>query len=112
MRNLNGELLGATLAGQFGGGTSGLGSNSWRIANFVLENGVQRVEKDVEETKKSVEEVNRLRKRRQEKGGEDLNRLEKRWTELVSGNIQVRASFRSSSSSSSSSLGKLSLCDN
>lgn len=68
---------------------SSLGSNAWRIQNFALENTVKRVESEAEEMKKTVEEVNRERKRTQEEGGVGLNRLEKRWTELVSDNMQL-----------------------
>lgn len=68
---------------------SSLGSNAWRIQNFALENTVKRVENEAEEMKRTVEEVNRERKRTQEEGGVGLNRLEKRWTELVSDNMQL-----------------------
>lgn len=78
LRTLNGQLLAGTL-----------GANSWRIQNFALENTVQRVEKEGEQLRETVEEVNRKRKGDQEKGGETLNRLEKKWTELVSGNMQL-----------------------
>lgn len=55
-----------------------------------MENTVERVEKEGEEVRKVVEEVNRERKRVQvEEGGPVLGRLEKRWTELVSGNMQL-----------------------
>jgi pre-mRNA-splicing factor SPF27 len=75
---MNGQLLGS------------LGGNAWRIQNFAMENTVERVEKEGEEVRKVVEEVNRERKRVQvEEGGPVLGRLEKRWTELVSGNMQL-----------------------
>lgn len=78
LRAMNGQLLGS------------LGGNAWRIQNFAMENTVERVEKEGEEVRKVVEEVNRERKRVQvEEGGPVLGRLEKRWTELVSGNMQL-----------------------
>lgn len=77
LRAMNGQLL------------NSLGANAWKIQNFSMENTVERVEKEGEELRKVVEEVNRERKRSQEAAGEVLNRLEKKWTELVSGNMQL-----------------------
>lgn len=78
LRTVNGTLLQGTL-----------GANKWKVHNFAMENTVQRVDKEGEEVRKVVEEVNRRRKGDQEKGGEVLSRLEKKWTELVSGNMQL-----------------------
>ncbi|KAK4052181.1 hypothetical protein OIV83_002476 [Microbotryomycetes sp. JL201] len=78
LRTINGTLL----QGQ-------LGSNNWRVSNFAMENAVERVDKQVQDTRDTVEDVNRRRKRDQEKAGETLARLERRWTELVSGNLQL-----------------------
>lgn len=77
LRSINGTLL-----NQFG-------ANSWRVQNFAMENAIKRTEDEGERVKTTVEDVNRRRKADQEKGGEVLNRLEKRWTELVSGNMQL-----------------------
>ncbi|GAA5908677.1 pre-mRNA-splicing factor SPF27 family protein [Sporobolomyces salmoneus] len=77
LRSINGTLL-----NQFG-------ANSWRVQNFAVENAIKRTENEGEGVKTTVEDVNRRRKADQEKGGEVLNRLEKRWTELVSGNMQL-----------------------
>ncbi|GAA6004074.1 pre-mRNA-splicing factor SPF27 family protein [Rhodotorula paludigena] len=77
LRSLNGTLL------------QQLGANKWRVENFALENAIKRIENEGEEVKGTVEEVNRRRKADQEKAGETLARLEKRWTELVSGNMQL-----------------------
>ncbi|GAA5955546.1 hypothetical protein JCM3765_006811 [Sporobolomyces pararoseus] len=77
LRSINGTLL-----NQFG-------ANNWRVQNFALENAIKRTENEGEGVKTTVEDVNRRRKADQEKGGEVLNRLEKRWTELVSGNMQL-----------------------
>ncbi|GAA5961029.1 hypothetical protein JCM21900_002279 [Sporobolomyces salmonicolor] len=77
LRALNGTLL-----NQFG-------ANAWRVQNFAVENAIQRTEDEGDQVKGLVEDVNRRRKADQEKGGETLNRLEKRWTELVSGNMQL-----------------------
>ncbi|BGO89049.1 hypothetical protein NBRC10512_001896 [Rhodotorula toruloides] len=77
LRTMNGTLL-----QQFG-------ANKWRVENFALENAIKRVEGEGEEVKGVVEDVNRRRKADQEKAGETLNRLEKRWTDLVSGTLQL-----------------------
>ncbi|GAA6057728.1 hypothetical protein JCM3770_002665 [Rhodotorula araucariae] len=77
LRSINGTLL------------QQLGGNKWRVDNFALENTIKRIELEGEEAKNSVEEVNRRRKADQEKAGETLNRLEKRWTELVSSGVQL-----------------------
>ncbi|GAA5973706.1 hypothetical protein JCM11641_005091 [Rhodosporidiobolus odoratus] len=77
LRTMNGQML------------SQLGANAWRVQNFAVENAIKRVENDGEEVKNVVEDVNRNRKTDQEKGGETLARLDKRWTELVSGNMQL-----------------------
>ncbi|GAA5841667.1 hypothetical protein JCM9279_000724 [Rhodotorula babjevae] len=77
LRSLNGSLL------------QQLGGNKWRVHNFALENAIQRVDGEGEVVKEQVEEVNRRRKADQEKAGETLSRLEKRWTELVSSGVQL-----------------------
>ena len=77
LRTVNGTLL------------QQLGANKWRVENFALENAIQRVENEATESKEVVEGVNRRRKADQEKAGETLARLERRWQELVSGNMQL-----------------------
>ncbi|GAA6038498.1 hypothetical protein JCM8097_004596 [Rhodosporidiobolus ruineniae] len=77
LRTMNGQLL------------SQLGANAWRVQNFALENAIQRVGNEGEEVKTTVEDVNRRRKAEQEKGGETLTRLEKRWNEAVSNGLQL-----------------------
>ncbi|GAA5924895.1 pre-mRNA-splicing factor SPF27 family protein [Sporobolomyces koalae] len=77
LRSINGTLL-----QQFG-------ANSWRVQNFAVENAIKRTEQEAEQVKQTAEDVNRRRKADQEVGGQTLNRLEKRWTELVSGNMQL-----------------------
>lgn len=66
-----------------------LGANKWRVENFAVENAIKRVENEATEVKDVVEDVNRRRKADQEKAGETLARLERRWQELVSGNMQL-----------------------
>ncbi|KAK4049763.1 hypothetical protein OIO90_005344 [Microbotryomycetes sp. JL221] len=78
LRTINGTLL-----------QGSLGSNNWRVTNFAMENAVERLDKQVQEARDVVEDVNRRRKRDQEQAGETLARLERRWTELVSGNLQL-----------------------
>ncbi|GAA6062701.1 hypothetical protein JCM10212_004759 [Sporobolomyces blumeae] len=77
LRSINGTLL-----NQFG-------ANAWRVQNFAVENAIKRTEQEGEQVKSVVEDVNRRRKADQENAGETLTRLEKRWTELVSGNMQL-----------------------
>ena len=77
LRTVNGTLL------------QQLGANKWRVENFALENAIKRVENEATESKEVVEGVNRRRKADQEKAGETLARLERRWQELVSGNMQL-----------------------
>ena len=77
LRTVNGTLL------------QQLGANKWRVENFALENAIKRVENEATEAKEVVEGVNRRRKADQEKAGETLARLERRWQELVSGNMQL-----------------------
>ncbi|GAA5879098.1 hypothetical protein JCM3774_005569 [Rhodotorula dairenensis] len=77
LRTVNGTLL------------QQLGANKWRVENFALENAIKRVEIEATDTKEVVEGVNRRRKADQEKAGEALARLERRWQTLVSGNMQL-----------------------
>lgn len=76
------RLMNANLMNQYG-------ANAWRVQNFSVENMIARLERDATETRQAIEQVNRERKRSQEGAGEVLNRLEKRWTDLISGNIQL-----------------------
>lgn len=78
LRGINGQILG-----------SAVGANAWRIQNFSLENTLERIEKEGEELRSVVEDLNRERKRSQESGGVVLSRMEKKWTELISGNMQL-----------------------
>lgn len=77
LRTMNGTLL------------QQLGANKWRVENFAVENAIKRVENEATEAKEVVEDINRRRKAEQEKAGETLARLERRWQELVSGNMQL-----------------------
>ena len=78
LRLMNGQIL-----------QSSVGSNAWKIQNFTLENTVQRIDKESEDLRAEVEDLNRERKKSQEAGGAVLTRMEKKWTELISGNIQL-----------------------
>ncbi|SCV72518.1 BQ2448_4055 [Microbotryum intermedium] len=78
LRTINGQLL-----------AQPIGANAWKVHNYALENTITRVEAHVETERDRVDELNRKRKAEQEKGGEILTRLEKKWTELVSGNMQL-----------------------
>ena len=78
LRLMNGQIL-----------ASSVGPNSWKIQNFTLENTVERIEKEGELLRSDVEDVNRERKKSQEAGGAVLTRMEKKWTELISNNLQL-----------------------
>jgi len=77
LRNFNVELL-----GKYGG-------NKWRIENFLLEQDIKRIEKELETIRSRTEDVNRSRKSKQTEAGNQLNSLELRWQSLVSGNMQL-----------------------
>ncbi|KAK7058290.1 hypothetical protein VNI00_001921 [Paramarasmius palmivorus] len=56
------------------------GSNAWRIHNYLLEENAKNIEK-------SLEELNQLTT--ETKLGSQLTSLETRWTELISGVLQI-----------------------
>lgn len=65
------------------------GANTWRISNFLLEQDVSRIERELETINNLSEDLNRRRKNGQTAAGQQLNSLESRWTSLISGNIQL-----------------------
>lgn len=48
-----------------------------------------KIDKAGEELRVKVDDLNRERKSSQEKAGIVLTRMEKKWTELISGNLQL-----------------------
>ncbi|PPQ63505.1 hypothetical protein CVT24_004733 [Panaeolus cyanescens] len=65
------------------------GANAWRIQNYLLEQNAKNIEKSLEELKELTVEVNRERKNEQDRIGKQLTSLETRWTELISGVLQI-----------------------
>ncbi|KAK1232594.1 hypothetical protein PQX77_004262 [Marasmius sp. AFHP31] len=65
------------------------GSNAWRIQNYLLEETAKNVEKALEDLTQLTTDVNRERKNSQAKIGAQLTSLETRWTELISGVLQI-----------------------
>ena len=78
LRNLNNQIL-----------SSDLSANAWKIQNFDLEATLGRVEKEGEELRSSVDELNGNRKLSQDKAGVILNRMGIKWTESISNNLQI-----------------------
>ncbi|KAG7099487.1 hypothetical protein E1B28_001334 [Marasmius oreades] len=65
------------------------GSNAWRIQNYLLEETAKNIEKTLEDLTQLTTDVNRERKNTQTKLGSQLTSLETRWTELISGILQI-----------------------
>ncbi|KAF9056632.1 Pre-mRNA-splicing factor SPF27 [Panaeolus papilionaceus] len=65
------------------------GANGWRIQNYLLEQTAKNIETSLEELKELTVEVNRERKNQQDRAGKQLTALETRWTELISGVLQI-----------------------
>ncbi|ESK98468.1 pre-mrna-splicing factor spf27-like [Moniliophthora roreri MCA 2997] len=65
------------------------GPNAWRIHNYLLEETAKNIEKSLEDLKQLTTDVNRERKNSQTKLGSQLTSLETRWTELISGVLQI-----------------------
>jgi hypothetical protein len=83
------------------------GANVWRVHNYRLEHEAASAEKELEYLRQRTTEVNRDRKNfqvhppppahcplhpadgAQERVGTELTSLEKRWTELISGSLQI-----------------------
>lgn len=65
------------------------GGNAWRVSNFLLEQDLGRIQRLSESVAGDMEELNRDRKTRQVKAGERLDALQKRWQDLMEGNLQL-----------------------
>lgn len=59
------------------------GGNAWLIHNYQLENMVKQLQRDLEDHKKKVVELNKARKFDQISQGNVLQSLELRWSELI-----------------------------
>ncbi|KAI8804814.1 Pre-mRNA-splicing factor SPF27 [Cladochytrium replicatum] len=67
------------------------GPDAWKLNAYTLEKFAKILEKEGGEAKKNVVEMNRKRKGEQTEGGLRLQRLEERWTELVSNVVRADA---------------------
>ncbi|PWN40805.1 hypothetical protein IE81DRAFT_292854 [Ceraceosorus guamensis] len=65
------------------------GANLWRLHNFQQESMLRQYEKAVEDMRTQTADLNRSRKMSQTQGGETLSRLESKWAECISRNLQV-----------------------
>jgi len=65
------------------------GANAWRVHNYLLEADAVLLEKQAEELKERVTDINRSRKNFQLKLGEQLTAQERKWTESISTILQL-----------------------
>jgi len=65
------------------------GANAWRVHNYLLEADATLLEKQAEQLKERVTEVNRTRKNFQTELGERLTAMERKWTDLISTVLQL-----------------------
>lgn len=65
------------------------GPNAWLVRNYQLNAELKEMQGALTDVKEQVTEVNRSRRVAQESAGEHLTRLEDRWGNLVSSNIQL-----------------------
>lgn len=77
IRNLNLELL------------EKYGCEAWKSALEILVGLSARAQKELQELKKDIQDVNWRRKTKQLKTGEHLNELNKNWAQLVSCNFEI-----------------------
>ncbi|CAC5414966.1 BCAS2 [Mytilus coruscus] len=77
LRILNLELL------------SEYGSNAWKSYNTVLSQMVEQAQKQLQELRKKIQEINWQRKNEQTQAGGKLKELEESWVGLVSKNYEI-----------------------
>ena len=65
------------------------GAESWKQYNEVLQELLGRVQQQLAEVKKSIQEVNWARKNQQTMVGDRLKQLETNWVGLVSKNYEI-----------------------
>jgi len=65
------------------------GGQSWKIYNDVLQDLLNRVQSQLNDVKKEIQEVNWARKNQQTQVGDKLKQLESDWVGLVSKNYEI-----------------------
>jgi len=65
------------------------GGQSWKIYNDVLQELLNRVQSQLNDVKKEIQEVNWARKNQQTQVGDKLKQLESDWVGLVSKNYEI-----------------------
>ncbi|XP_050410512.1 pre-mRNA-splicing factor SPF27 [Patella vulgata] len=65
------------------------GSNAWKSYNSVLAKMVENAQKQLQDLRKKIQEINWQRKNEQSQAGGKLKELETRWVGLVSKNYEI-----------------------
>ncbi|KAI9321745.1 Pre-mRNA-splicing factor SPF27 [Dichotomocladium elegans] len=65
------------------------GANAWRVHNYQLESYLKNIQRETEEYRGKILEINRERKAEQTQAGGSLRSLENKWSDLISQNLQV-----------------------
>jgi len=65
------------------------GGESWKIYNEVLQDLLNKVQSQLQDVKKEIQEVNWARKNQQSQVGDKLKNLESDWVGLVSKNYEI-----------------------
>ncbi|CAL4081169.1 unnamed protein product [Meganyctiphanes norvegica] len=68
---------------------SDYGAEAWRQHNGLLQNMLNHYQGQLQDLKKSIQELNWSRKNMQTKAGEELRHLETSWVQLVSRNYEI-----------------------
>ncbi|RNA01701.1 Pre-mRNA-splicing factor SPF27 [Brachionus plicatilis] len=72
---------------------SDYGANSWKTYNQTLKSMTDQAEKQLEDLKKNIQNVNLSRKYEQTSAGSKLDNLEKKWIGLVSKNYEIECAI-------------------
>lgn len=73
---------------------SSYGPNAWLVRNYQLNSQLTELQSTLSNLKDKVTEVNRQRRVYQEDKGKHLTRLESRWSDLVSGGMQLEMAVK------------------
>ena len=73
---------------------SSYGPNAWLVRNYQLNSQLTELQSTLSSLKDKVTEVNRQRRVYQEDTGKHLTRLEGRWSDLVSGGMQLEMAVK------------------
>jgi len=69
------------------------GCESWKVYNSVLQNMLTKVQTQLADVKKEIQEVNWARKNQQSQVGDKLKQLESQWVGLVSKNYEIETAL-------------------